>query len=128
MQIVECASRIEHVCMYARGATVRRRIELGEELPADACELRLSGITAQAEAGSLRVEVEGSRQVVGLRTRLVAPAGPPPPVDLSARRRALALEKHKLQIERKHLSRRRQALSETNPELRLGRKGESTLR
>lgn len=119
---VSCPSRIERVVVYARGALVTRRVELPAELPAEACEIAVPGVTTLAEVGSLRAVVDGmegveraegeGREVVGVRARLVIPAPPAQPGSLAARLRALELERVRLAAEREHLRWRRDLLGD----------------
>lgn len=117
---VACTSRIGRVVVYARGATVERRVEL-PELPAGPCELTIAALTPQADPASFRVELAGQRAVVGLQSRLIAPSAPPSPADLAARRRELTLALHRSRTELSHLRRERERLSGLEPDLRLGR-------
>lgn len=114
--ILACPSRIERVVVYARGAIVTRRVELPGELPAEACEIAVPGVTTLAEVGSLRAVVDGvegeGREVVGVRARLVIPAPPAQPGSLAARLRELELERVRLAAEREHLRWRRDLLGD----------------
>lgn len=117
---VACTSRIGRVVVYARGATIERRVEL-PELPAGPCELTIAELTPQADPTSFRVELAGQRALVGLQSRLVAPSAPLSPADLAARRRELTLALHRTQTELAHLRRERDRLAGLQPDLRLGR-------
>ncbi|MCC6558099.1 MAG: DUF4139 domain-containing protein, partial [Polyangiaceae bacterium] len=118
---ITCASRIERVVVYARGAVVTRRIDLTAALPAGACDLAVPGITARAEAGSLRVLAEGgaAREVVGVRARLVLPPAPAQPEGIAGRLRELDLEEARITAEAGHLRWRRDTLGAVwlDPEL-----------
>ena len=60
---IVCESHIRRVTVYARGAVVARRLALPEELPEDATDLTVSGVTALAEPGR-RFGYRGHRVVV----------------------------------------------------------------
>lgn len=70
MPTLECKSVISRVTVYARGAVVTRRLEL-PPLPAEACTLKLSGLSPYAQTGGMRTQADGERQIVGLTSRLV---------------------------------------------------------
>lgn len=113
--VIVCASRIERVAVYARGAIVTRRIEVPSALPVEACELSVPGVTASAELGSLRVLVDDrgegpGREVAGVRARLVVPPAPVQAPSLAAAVRALGLERARLASEVGHLRWRRDLL------------------
>jgi hypothetical protein len=108
---IECESRIRRVTVYARGAVVARELSLPPELPEEATELTVKGITALAEPGSIRAIASGGREVVALRSRYVAPPPPASPGSLLDRLRELHLERIRLRNERAHLKTRRDMLS-----------------
>lgn len=108
---LECASRIERVTVYARGAQVTRRVTLPTPLPYDAVEIVIPGVTVLAEAGSARVIVDGGREVVALRARFAAPRGPAGPGAPIERIRALELERESLEHETGELRTRRDLLA-----------------
>ena len=121
MSTLACVSHIARVIVYARGATVTRRIELPESLPSEPCELVLSGLSPQAEAGSLRAELVGEREVVALQTRLVVPETGEDPGELIAQREELQHRLERLHAELSALVRRRERLGATEPRLRVKR-------
>ncbi|WP_437781256.1 DUF4139 domain-containing protein [Sorangium sp. So ce1097] len=132
---IECASRIEGVVVYARGALVTRRVELAAPLPRGATEIAVPGITPLAEPGSFRALVSAAgdgpgaaepagatsapREVVGVRARLVVPPAPVAKGALSARVRELELALARLSAEHDHLRRFRDRLAAVvlDPEL-----------
>ncbi|WP_438017895.1 DUF4139 domain-containing protein [Sorangium sp. So ce315] len=132
---IECASRIEGVVVYARGALVTRRVELAAPLPRGATEIAVPGITPLAEPGSFRALVAAAgggpgaaepaaatgapREVVGVRARLVVPPAPVAKGALSARVRELELALARLSAEHDHLRRLRDRLADVvlDPEL-----------
>ncbi len=126
---IECASRIEAVVVYARGAIVTRRVELAEPLPRGAIEIAVPGITPLAEPGSFRALVAAAgaspdaaaapREVVGVRARLVVPPAPVSRSALSAQLRELELAIERLSAEHDHLRRWRDQLAAValDPEL-----------
>lgn len=109
MTTIECQSAITRVTVYARGAVVTRRIDL-PPLPADACTLKLAGISPWAATGSMRVTADGERPIVGLTSRFVsatqAPAVEPP--QLAGLRR----EQERLEALHERATSRRDRLSE----------------
>ncbi|XXT20500.1 DUF4139 domain-containing protein [Sorangium sp. So ce429] len=119
---IACASRIEAVVVYARGAIVTRRVELAAPLPRGATEISVTGITPLAEPGSFRAlvaaagepasaagaspaprDVRDVRDVIGVRARLVVPPAPVSRSALSARLRELELAIERLAAEHAHL-------------------------
>ncbi|WP_437914561.1 DUF4139 domain-containing protein [Sorangium sp. So ce302] len=121
---IECASRIEGVVVYARGAIVTRRVELAAPLPRGAVEISVPGITPLAEPGSFRALIDAAggaaagapagaaaasgpardvRDVIGVRARLVVPPAPVSRTALSAELRELELAIARLSAERDHL-------------------------
>ncbi|WP_044963713.1 hypothetical protein [Sorangium cellulosum] len=75
---IECASRIEGVVVYARGAIVTRRVELAAPLPRGAVEISVPGITPLAEPGSFRalIDTAGPEAAAGARRARRRPPGP----------------------------------------------------
>ncbi|WP_437734651.1 DUF4139 domain-containing protein [Sorangium sp. So ce1335] len=129
---IECASRIEGVVVYARGAIVTRRVELAAALPRGATEIAVPGITPLAEPGSFRALVAAAgeeagaagatrapREVVGVRARLVVPPAPVSRSALSAQLRELELALERLSAEHDHVRRWRDRLADVvlDPEL-----------
>ncbi|WP_437677338.1 DUF4139 domain-containing protein [Sorangium sp. So ce131] len=110
---IECASRIEGVVVYARGAVVTRRVELAAPLPRGAVELSVPGVTLLAEPGSFRALVTAAdgppdaagaaRDVLGVRARLVVPPAPASKSSLPAELRARELAIERLSAEQTHL-------------------------
>lgn len=92
METLRCASRIEQVCVYARGAVVRRRIDLPVEIPEGPLTVLVDGLPVQAERSSTRVLAGGSRTVNAVTTSLVVPPAPAePPTTTRLRLGQLAL-------------------------------------
>ncbi|WP_437288519.1 DUF4139 domain-containing protein [Sorangium sp. So ce406] len=129
---IECASRIEGVVVYARGAIVTRRVALAAPLPRGAAEIAVPGITPLAEPGSFRALVSTApsagdaagasrapREVVGVRARLVVPPAPVSKSALSAQLRELELAVERLSAEHAHLRLWRDRLADVvlDPEL-----------
>lgn len=92
METLRCASRIEQVCVYARGAVVRRRIDLPGEVPEGPLIVLVDGLSVQAERSSARVLAGGSRAVNAVTTSLVVPdSSSEPPTTARLRLAQLAL-------------------------------------
>jgi hypothetical protein len=108
---IACESRIERVVVYARGAVVTRRVTVPDALPDEPVELLVAGVTALAEAGSVRAVAGGEREVTALKARVVVPDAPAPPGALLSRVRSLALENERLEAERASLAERRAGLA-----------------
>ena len=113
---IDCESRVERVVVYARGAVVTRRVMLPESLPGGAVELCLAGITALAEAGSVRALARGDREVTAIKARVTIPRAPAKPGRLREQVRALGLERDRIEAESAYAVRRRDALSCLAPE------------
>src|SRR5262245_59118885 len=96
MPEIFCESRIAEVAVYARGAVVTRAVAIPPDLPGDAVDLAVRGVSPLAEAGSVRASLEGDRQVVALKTRLAIPPSPAGPGEILARLRSLALDREHL--------------------------------
>ncbi len=100
---IDCASRIEQVVVYARGAQVTRRVTLPSGgLPVEAVDLLLAGVTALAETGSARVILDGGREVVALKAEWVLPREPAGPGAPLAQVRELEWARQALEAERSH--------------------------
>ena len=108
-----CESKIDRVEVYARGAIVRRVVTLPEGLSGDAVDLAIGGITRLAEPGSVRAVVDGEREIVALRARVVVPEVRVRAGELTVRARELSLELTKLDAAREQLAWRRGALRGT---------------
>jgi Domain of unknown function (DUF4139)/N-terminal domain of unknown function (DUF4140) len=121
MNPVDCPSRIDRVVVYARGAVVTRKVALPADLPAGALELRIGGLTALAEPGSVRARIAGDREVVALRSRVALPAAPVRPGQLAERVRSLRLESTRLDTERAARAAERQRLGAVKPSPKLSR-------
>ncbi len=67
------SSRITAVVVYARGALVTRTVEVPTPLDPGAMILRIPQITPLADPGSVRVTLDGQRQVLGVHSALVFP-------------------------------------------------------
>lgn len=119
---VVCESRIESVTVYARGAVVTRRVTLPEALPDEPCEVVIGGVTSLADVGTLRAAVDGGRDVLAVRARLVVPE--PPAVDLSLAGKLDELRRRRddLLMERNHVGWRREVLASVQPEPDLTRR------
>jgi hypothetical protein len=113
---IECASRIERVVVYARGAVVTREVTLPESLPEGPFELCLAGITALAEAGSVRALARGEREVTAIQARVVMPEARAKTGRLGEKVRALGLEQRRIEAESQYWSRRRETLKDVAPE------------
>jgi hypothetical protein len=110
--IIECGSGIERVTVYARGAVVTRRVTLPSELPEGRVELRVGGITALADAGSVRAICEGDREVTAISARLALPAPDARRGSLAERLRAIDLDRASLDAERASLVELRAGLAD----------------
>lgn len=86
---LQCSSAIDEVTVYARGALVRRLVDLPSDVPSESFELEVPGLTPCAEAGSVRATVAGDRALVGVRLELAIPEGRAEPAEMVAQRRAL---------------------------------------
>lgn len=109
--LIECASGIEHVVVYARGAVVTRRVTLPAALPDGPVDLSIPGVTALADAGSLRAACEGEREVTALSGRLVLPAAKAELGALAEKVRALSLEQQRIEAELRSAAALRRALA-----------------
>jgi hypothetical protein len=117
---VECQSRIREVCVFARGAVVRRTVELPADLPESEVDVVVSGITAQALGGSARAAVAGDRSIVYVRAELSSPhraaLGP-----ATEKVRELERERERIELAKTHLTARRERLGGVRPEPRFDR-------
>ncbi len=113
---VVCGSRIEGVTVYARGAVVRRRVALPEALPGDPCDVVVGGVTAFADAGTMRATTTGGREVLGVRARLVVPERPAVDGSLAGKLDALRRERDDLATARSHAGWRRDVLASVQPD------------
>lgn len=118
---IECSSVIARVVVYARGAVVTRSVALPEALPEGPVELVVPGVTALADPGSVRALAGGDREVTALSARLSLPAAPRALGALEARKRALRLDRARLEAEGRSLVALREALSGVAPEPTLSR-------
>ncbi len=109
MPTLDCQSVITRVTVYARGAVVTRRLEL-PPLPAEACTLRLAGLSPLAQTGSLRTQADGERLIVGLTSRLVQAASTSRPEPASLGR--LRTEHARVQTQHERATLRRDHLAE----------------
>ncbi|APR84628.1 Hypothetical protein A7982_09977 [Minicystis rosea] len=119
--VIECGSGIEQVVVYARGAMVTRRVALPEALPEEAVELRVPGVTALADAGSVRALCDGEREVISLEARLVYPHAITPRGELAETIRELDLDRQRLEAEQRSLAALRSALTEVRLDPALSR-------
>lgn len=113
---VVCGSRIEGVTVYARGAVVRRRVALPEALPVDPCDVVVGGVTAFADAGTMRATTTGGREVLGVRARLVVPERPAVDGSLAGKLDALRRKRDDLATARSHAGWRRDVLASVQPD------------
>ena len=113
---IDCESRIERVVVYARGAVVTRNVTLPASLPEGAIELCIAGITALAEAGSVRALARGEREVTAIRAREEIARSPVKTGSLRDRVRALELALARLAHESAYVVERRGGLSGIAPE------------
>ena len=118
-----CESRIEGVTVYARGAVVRRRVYLPEVLPEDACDLVIEGLTSLADVGSFRAALRtgsevtaDTREILGVRAKLVVPERPPVDASLGRKVDALRRQHETLVMERNHAGWRRDVLASVQPD------------
>lgn len=95
---------------------MRRRAALPADLPGGACDVIIGGVTALADAGSLRASIDGAREVLGVRAQLVVPDRPAADGSLTARVDALRREHGGLVAERDHAVWRRDLLASVQPE------------
>ena len=112
LTIIECTSAVERVTVHARGALITRRVTLPEALPEGAVEIRVPGVTALAEAGSVRAECEGDRQITALRAHLTLPEIEVKKGSLAEAVVALRLERRRLDAEERRLAELRAALAQ----------------
>ena len=110
--IIECGSGIEKVTVYARGAVVTRRVTLPGALPDDRVELRVAGISALADPGSVRAICDGEREVTALSARLSLPEPEAKQGSLAERIRALDLDRARLDAEQASLAELRAGLAD----------------
>ncbi|MCU0686629.1 MAG: DUF4139 domain-containing protein [Polyangiaceae bacterium] len=117
---IACESRVTAVVVYARGALVTRAVTLPPALPAGQLDLVIAGVTAFAEPGGVRAELEGAREIVALRARLFLPEAPQAAGALTQRLTTLGLEREAIEAERQHVNERRAALGRIalTPEMR----------
>jgi hypothetical protein len=99
---LRCQHALQHVTVYARGATVTRRVLLPADLPLDEITLSIAPVTPRLLLGSLRATATGDRAVLGLSSRPLLPARPPAPSDLAAQQESLdrQLQHHQRLLER----------------------------
>jgi hypothetical protein len=108
---IRCASRIEGVVVYARGAVVTRQIETPASWPDGPVDIVVSGISPWAEPGSIRATAQGPHRILGLGTRLVVPEKVAEGGDLRARVLGLEREAARLHAQAEELANRRDTLS-----------------
>jgi hypothetical protein len=102
--------------VYARGAVVTRNVTLPASLPGGVVELSIAGITALAEAGSVRALARGEREVTAIKARVAIPSAPVKTGHLREQVRALELDLERLSREAAYLIERREGLSRITPE------------
>jgi hypothetical protein len=107
---IRVEGRITSVQVYARGAVVTRMVAL-PALPAEAVDVVVAGLTPLADPGSVRVAVDGGREVVAAAARLVIPETPAGPGPLLERVRELTMERERLTGEREAAQWRRDQLA-----------------
>jgi len=125
MQEIACESRIASVDLFARGAVVTRLVTLPSDMPDEEVDLRVGGITAQAQSGSVRasllleeeaLEQGAERRIVYVRARAVLPTDTPAPDELAQRVRELERDMEKLELEQRYVHARRAAVGTVKPE------------
>jgi hypothetical protein len=119
---ISAESRIVRVSVHARGAVVTRSVQLPAELPDGEVDLLIGGITPLCDAGSVRADLLGAREVVSLSAGLHVPAETARPgasveklAELERKKDRLAAELQELEAERGQL-----AQLALQPRLRLG--------
>lgn len=111
--VIECGSGIERVTVYARGAVVQRRVTLPDAVPEGVIEIRVPGLTALADPGSVRAVCDGDREVTALSARLALPEAQAKQGSLAERLRAIDLDRARLDAERASASELRDTLART---------------
>jgi Domain of unknown function (DUF4139) len=122
MPEIVCESRIRHVALYGRGAIVTRRVRLPPNVPAGEVDLVVAAITPLATLGSARATLDRdngkpdeAREVLLVRTRIVVPESAAVPGDVVERVRTLALDRERIDLERRYAYARREALARLAP-------------
>jgi hypothetical protein len=118
---ISAESRIVRVSVHARGAVVTRSVQL-PELPEGEVDLLIGGITPLCDAGSVRAELRGAREVVSLSAGLHVPAETARPGASVEKLAELGRKKDRLAAEREELEAERGQLAQLalQPRLRLG--------
>ncbi len=81
---LRCESRLDAVTLYARGAHVRRTVELPTDMPPGDVLVLVDNLPMAADAGSFRAALEGGeRQLVSVAVALEAPQGDISPSDMA---------------------------------------------
>jgi hypothetical protein len=96
--MIECASKIDRVTVYARGAIVTRVVTLSPQLTADPCVLRISGISPLIESKTVRAKSPAGRSVLSVEGRWTA--------------REVSVDPSSIQTELEQLEQKRTAVGE----------------
>lgn len=105
-----CGSELVRVLVYARGATLTRRLRWTGELPSGPLQLKITGLSAQLLPASLRATSHQGRAIQHSASRLVYPQAPAPTPEARARVEALERQLKHLERQRQSALRRREAL------------------
>jgi hypothetical protein len=116
---IVCASAIDRVTIYARGAVVTRSLRLPPALPDGPVELEIPGVTALAEPGSLRLSLEGPRTALSVRA-LPVTSSTSQPGALPEKARELRHRIDRIKDEIQALQERRERLSQLAPDAHPG--------
>jgi hypothetical protein len=116
---IVCASAIDRVTIYARGAVVTRSLRLPPALPDGPVDLEIPGVTALAEPGSLRLSLDGPRTALSVRA-LPVTSTPSQPGALPEKARELRHRIDRLKDEIQALQERRERLSQLAPDAHPG--------
>jgi hypothetical protein len=119
---IACSSAIAGVVVHARGALVRRAVELPKEsAAAGELELLVPGVTPLAEGGSMRAElIAPGRRVARVGCELVIPEGRATVGPSVERLQGIDAEIARLSAERDKLVERGESLSSLSPLPRVG--------
>ena len=111
---IPCTSTVTRVDVFARGASVTRRVALPDGLPEGELTLRVEGASLIADAGSLRASLPDApahdRRVRLLRSYVEVPTAGPVEGARVAAARELSRQVDRLTRERDHLRARREQL------------------
>lgn len=111
---IECSSHITHVEVFARGASVTRRITIPSPLDSPSVSLCINGVSLIANPGSLKASLPNDlthqRRVVLVRSHIDFPSNQPTPAPNTRARRELSQQIDRLDREREALLSRRSLL------------------